>query len=575
MPVSVWKLLNAVPNVANWRRNRINEIEGFENDLRTLRDELGHAPGFVLWVKACERTRFYWSRFHAVGMIGSLPAKLARSGYEFLEIVEDILAFKHEVIASFPEAEDLCNGYEQSMRLRLLLVKTLLDSTPVEVRDVMWSKFPGHQGYRLSALDGQKPQPEASEVKNHQSTILCGAFWILAHKLDSWRLELENEAGPFAHSVRNHHELVLGSLQLFGLILKTAELLGDTPAMREAYKFKDEVRDNLVEPLATLWTRINEAQSIPEDDLLDAEDLVPNHPLEQEASAMVAGLRQKIIPFADKAEARFKVARQQISMQDWDMWMTMAFEERYEFDLPDSEPRHDPAPWRHLIHQVIGRLGEVTCKNRLRQLLAAFPQVEPASDQRAAGMVLLTSRLLELDFAGSLAHVRKALLEDQSGTPAAFYELQLIGHLLRTVRQAANRSQSEIALHALLADFLQADPARWGGQPARNAMMARLLAAYFVLVSEQNTDSVARLWAVGQKCVAAAGDDPHFFQTLARDTTRLLGRNEGTLGKMLFLARLVPPNAVRWPDRLHKLSTYWQAMVVPPQRNGINKTFLP
>jgi hypothetical protein len=561
-PFSVWRRLNAVPNMANWRRNRINEIEGFENDLRTLREELGHAASYVLWVKACERTRVYWSRFHAVGMLGSLPPRLERSGYEFLEIVTEILTFRDDVILSRPEKEELCRRYEHSMRLRYMLVQTLLStSSSLEVRDVMWKQLDKLPGYSLHDADWHEPQPDVSEKQSSQRTLICGACWVLAQKLDSWRLELTNESGPFAHSIRNHHELVLGALQLFGLVLKTAALLGKTEAMSDTLAFKATIEERLLQPLAHLWQEINAAQSIPEDDLLGAEDLVPRHPLESKAHELVTSLLTEVIPLGDEAEQRFKAARAQITKQDWNMWITMGFEERHAFSLPDcsQSQRVSPVSWQSLVSEVLPRLGEVNCKKRLQDLhavLSVTPVEESETNQRAMALVIVAGRLLELDFANSLSLVRKALLVDPPGTPPAYYELQLIGHVLRTVRQVTNRPLAETTLHDLISAFCLADPARWEGVPARNAMLARLLAAYFVVFSEHHVTTAS---ALGQQCVKVAGNDPHFFQSLAKDTVRLLGRNQGMLGKIFLLSQLVPPHAVRWPEKLLELKALWSA----------------
>ena len=569
-PASVWRQLNAIPQVGNWRRNRINEVEGFEGDLRNLRDELRRGGSFLLWIKACERTRFYWSRFHAVGMTGSLPLKLARSGYEFLAIVKDILGFKEAVVAACPAWGPLCHAYGHSMELRCMLVTTLLNSTTVEVREVLWRELPDHADYRLED-DGMDLSGNVPTDKSSQNIIVCGSYWIIAHKLDSWRLELVNEAGPFAHSIRNHHELVFGGLQLFSLILKTAERLGDSEETKRAGEFRKQIEDEVVRPLALFWAEINDRKPIPGDDLLSAEDLSPDHPLEERARAIIDDMRRKVVPLADEAERRFKQARGLISRRDWDAWITLAFEDRYEFELPECTVRQDPAVWGRVLTEVLERLHEVNSRDHLLQLWEALrdsPEMEPDAAKRAASQVLLTGRLLELDFAGSLDLVRRRLLEDEPGTPHGFFELQMIGHVLRTVRQAANRTQSEKVLQELLRSMCEANPERWGRTTARNALLARLLAAYFVVVPEDHVDSIGRLWVLGQHCAKTVGGDPHFFQTLARDTLRLLGQGDGVWGKLIILCRLAPRAAVRWPEKLQQLSALWRmdglAATAPP-----------
>ncbi len=561
-PLPVWQHLNALPEVTNWRRNRINEIEGFESDLRSLRDELRRTASFSLWIKSCERTRFYWSRFHAVGMAGSLPQKLERSGYEFISIVTDILALQEDVVSNFPSVigQDLCRSYGHSMILRRMLVETLLVSSTVEVRAAIWRELqlPSGDGYTLED-SCEDPTCDANNDECSQRTILCGAYWIIAHKLDSWRLELENEAGPFAHSIRNHHELVLGGLQLFGLILRTGERLGDSDAMVDAEKFKLRIREELVQILADLWAEINDARPIPEDDLLGPEDLAQSHPLEEKAKEMIIRLRAHVVPYANEAEKHFKEARSRISKRHWNSWVTVAFENRYEFELPKCSTMDNPAPWRRLICRVIQNLNDTSNREQLRQLyviLGDCPAIEADTRERASKQVILLGRLLELDFSGSLNLVRNQLLEAETTPPVGFFELQLIGHVLRTVRHATNRAQSEKRLYDLIQDLIETTPARWGKEATRNALLARLLAAYFVVVPEEQ-DSIARLWTLARICVDKAGDDLHFFQILARDTLRLIDRGDGSWGKIIILGRLVPRGAVRWPDKLKDLSPFW------------------
>ncbi len=551
---SVWRHLNAVPNFVNWRRNRINEIEGFESELGDLRDELIRNPCFHLWIKACERTRFYWSRFHAVAVTGCLPPRLERSGYEFLKIMGEILALRERIIAASDWEKDRSESYSRSMEIRCLLVKTRLELGIVQVRQAIWKELPGGTAYQFN------DDWTASVGSKDQLTILCGCYWTIAHKLDSWRLELEREEGPYAHCIRNHHELILGSLQLFRLILKTAEPLGCIDELKQAQEFSDRLRCQLLEPLAYFWAEINAHQAIPEDELLGFHDLALSHPMEDQARAKVLEWRMAVVPFANEAEDRFKKACRHISPQDWLSWENLAFEERLEFELPEDPPLKTPIQWTNLIAHVLNRLEEINSRDGLQQLcfaLIKFPNVEPNEKTRAGNLVALIGRLLELDFSGTIGLVRQRLLADAPTQPSAFYELQLVGHVLRTVRRATNRNQAEEHLCDLVTGMIQTDAARWGRVEARNAIMARLLAACFVVASD-DIGSIERLWTIGKECVKLAEGDPHFFQTLAKDVLRLLGQHNSGLGKTFLLARLVPPNAVRWPDRLEKLAVLWR-----------------
>jgi hypothetical protein len=547
----IWWHLNAVPNVANWRRNRMNELEGFESELRELFDELLRDPSFLLWIKACERTRFYWSRFHAVAVTGYLPPKLQRSGYEFLEIMKDIFAIRNKIALRSSLEKELCDSYAHSMEIRCMLVRTSLESSMLVVRKALREEL--QDAYQFTDNWGEGPPSGDRGLR----TILCGCYWIIAHKLDSWRIELKGEAGPYAHCIRNHHELVLGGLQLFGLFLRTAALLGNKGGhdLADAIDFRDRIRNELVQPLAELWAELNTARQIPD------EDLARCHPMEEAARAKVVELRQKVIPFANEAEERFKQACGHISKQDWASWQNLAFEERLEFDLPANDPKSAPEEWAQLMANLLDRLDDVSDRARLQQLCLVqieHPEIEPNEQARASNLVRMIGRLLDIDFSGTLDLVCQRLITDKPTTPAAFYELQLIGHVLRTVRRAANRPMAAQKLHALITALLEVDKNRWGRPAALNAILARLLAAYFVVVSEDHADSISNLWTLGQKCIKGVANDPHFFQTLAKDVLRLIGRQGGALAKMIILARLVPRSAVRWPDRLIELEGLWQ-----------------